>query len=47
LGKKKEREALGRRDPVLEEFLQKTWGKPNATMVTPWERPNAETGFDE
>lgn len=36
-GRKEEREAVGRRDPVLEKFLQKTWGKPNATMDTPWE----------
>ncbi len=38
-GTQEEREALGERDPVLEEFLQKTWGTPNATMDTPWERP--------
>ncbi|MCU0979351.1 MAG: hypothetical protein MUF25_09320 [Pirellulaceae bacterium] len=40
-GRKEEREAVGRRDPVLEEFLQKTWGLPNATMDTPWEGPQA------
>lgn len=36
-GNQEEREAVGRRDPVLEEFLRKTWGKPRATMDTPWE----------
>ena len=38
-GTKEEREAVGRRDPVLETFLQKTWGQPNATMDTPSEGP--------
>ncbi len=37
-GKKEEREAVGQRDPVLEKYLQKTWGKPKATMDTPWEQ---------
>jgi len=37
-GTKEEREAVGRRDPVLEQFLQKTWGKPRATMDTPWDK---------
>ncbi|MBC8875773.1 MAG: hypothetical protein H8E44_40630 [Planctomycetes bacterium] len=45
-GRKEEREAVGQRDPVLDEFLQKTSGKPNATMDTPWERPNEDTVFD-
>jgi len=41
-GRREERDAVGQRDPVLEEFLQKTWGKPKATMDTPWEqRPGA------
>jgi dipeptidyl-peptidase-4 len=44
-GRKEEREAVGRRDPVLEEFLQKTWGKPHATIDTPWERPDEDTGL--
>ena len=40
-GRKEEREAVGKRDPVLEEFLQKTWSKPNATLDTPWKGPRA------
>jgi len=40
-GRREEREAVGKRDPVLKGFLQKTWGKPNATMDTAWERPKA------
>jgi len=43
-GRKEEREAVGQRDPVLKKFLQKTWGKPNATMDTPWERPDEAAG---
>ena len=39
-----ERKAVGARDPVLEVFLQKTWGKPNATMDTPWERRSDKVG---
>ncbi len=35
-GREEEREAVGKRDSVLEDFLRKTWGKPNATMDTPW-----------
>jgi len=37
-GTKEEREAVGRRDPVLEQFLQTTWDKPRATMDTPWDK---------
>ncbi len=40
-GRKEERDAVGKRDSVVEEFLQKTWGKPKATMDIPWERPKA------
>ena len=40
-GRKEEREAVGKRDPVLEDFLRDTWGKPNATMDTPGEKPKA------
>jgi len=36
-GRKEEREAVRRRDPVLATFLERTWGKPNATMDSPWE----------
>ncbi|MBL7134775.1 MAG: alpha/beta hydrolase [Phycisphaerae bacterium] len=40
-GRKKERDAMGQRDPILEKFLQKTWGKPKANMDTPWEGAKA------
>gem|GEM_PF-584848 len=33
-GTEKEREALVKRDPVLVEYLRKTWDKPLATMTT-------------
>ena len=35
-GTKEERDAVGQRDPILEKFLLKTWGKPEANMDTPW-----------
>jgi acetyl esterase/lipase len=35
-GTKEERDAVGQRDPILERFLLKTWGKPEANMDTPW-----------
>jgi len=35
-GTKKERDAVGKRDPILEKFLLKTWGRPKANMDTPW-----------
>ena len=35
-GTKEERDAVGRRDPILEKFLLKAWGKPEANMDTPW-----------
>jgi len=38
-GRKEEREAVRERDPVLEAFFLRTWGKPNATMDTPWREP--------
>ena len=34
-GTKKERDAVGQRDPILEKFLLKTWGKPKASLDTP------------
>jgi len=34
-GTKEEREAVGQRDPALEELLQKIWGMPRATIDTP------------
>ena len=40
-GRKEEREALGKRDQVLEKFLEVTWGAPKATMDTPWNGPEA------
>jgi len=38
-GRQEERDAVNRRDPILKQFLQKTWGKPNAHMDTTWEGP--------
>jgi hypothetical protein len=40
-GRREEREAVGERDPALEEFLKKTWGEPNATVDVPWKGPKA------
>jgi hypothetical protein len=46
-GRKEERDAVGQRDPVLEKFLQKTWGKPKATMDTPGIEPSRGKGKHE
>ena len=38
--KNEEREAVGQRDPGLEKRLQTIWGKPKATIDTPWAERN-------
>ncbi len=40
-GRREERDAVRERDPVLATFLERTWGKPLATMDTPWESRRA------
>ncbi len=36
-GTKEERDAVGQRDPILEKLLLAIWGRPKATLDTPWE----------
>lgn len=46
-GRRDEREAVGKRDPVLEKYLNKIWGSPKAVMDTPWEGGEVDAGLND